>query len=360
MSDALDRTNELLRVNELVKYFPVRSGFWNRVSGHVHAVDNVSFSVTQGETLGLVGESGCGKTTLGRSIVRGIEPTSGGIHFRTKGGEVIDLAQLSRKELRAYRSDFQMVFQDPYSSLDPRMSVLDIIAEPLKIHGFGTKTEIEERVKYLASVVGLKIEHLKRYPHAFSGGQRQRIGVARALATNPALIIADEPVSALDVSIQAQVLNLLKELQGEFNLTYVFVAHDLSVVEYISDRVAVMYLGKIVELAPTRTLFAVPKHPYTEALLSAVPKPAPDGAKNHLRLEGEVPNPANPPRGCRFHTRCRYAKDVCRTDEPPLEEVAEGQFVACHFAKELDLRGVTASGVARYELPSDAVPIEPG
>jgi peptide/nickel transport system ATP-binding protein len=271
---------------------------------------------------------------------------------------VIDLAALSRKELRQYRKDFQMVFQDPYSSLDPRMSVLDIIAEPLKIHEFGTKTQIEERVKYLANVVGLKIEHLKRYPHAFSGGQRQRIGVARALATNPALIIADEPVSALDVSIQAQVLNLLKELQGEFNLTYVFVAHDLSVVEYISDRVAVMYVGKIVELAPTQKLFTTPRHPYTEALLSAVPKPTPSTSFNDLRLEGEVPNPANPPTGCRFHTRCRYAKDVCRQTEPPLVEVDDGQFAACHFAKELSLRGVEVSGVAQYELPKDATRVK--
>ncbi len=354
MSDRVSSGEELLRVTDLKKYFPVHSGFWNRVTGHVRAVDGVSFTVERGETLGLVGESGCGKTTLGRSIVRGIVPTSGAIEFRTRSDEVVDLAALSRKELRGYRKDFQMIFQDPYSSLDPRMSVYDIIAEPLKIHRYGTQVEIEERVKYLATVVGLKIEHLKRYPHAFSGGQRQRIGVARALATNPALIIADEPVSALDVSIQAQVLNLLKELQDEFNLTYLFVAHDLSVVEYICDRVAVMYLGTIVELAPTRTLFAMPKHPYTEALLSAVPKPHPDGAGKRVRLSGEVPSPADPPPGCRFHTRCSYARDICRREVPGLVEIGPGRRVACHFARELGLAGVRSTGVAHYRLPADA------
>ena len=358
MGDRTAADGELLRVTDLKKHFPVHSGFWNRVTGHVRAVDGVSFTVERGETLGLVGESGCGKTTLGRSIVRGIAPTSGSIEFRTRSDEVIDLAALSRNELRAYRQDFQMIFQDPYSSLDPRMSVYDIIAEPLKIHRYGTQEEIEERVKYLASVVGLKIEHLKRYPHAFSGGQRQRIGVARALATNPALIVADEPVSALDVSIQAQVLNLLKELQSEFNLTYLFVAHDLSVVEYICDRVAVMYLGTIVELAPTRSLFAVPKHPYTEALLSAVPKPHPGGAGTRVRLPGEVPSPANPPSGCRFHTRCPYARDICRRQTPDLAEVEPGRWVACHFARELELAGVRSVGVTHYSLPAEASPPE--
>lgn len=354
MSNEPGTGDAILHVANLVKHFPLRSGFFNRVTGQIRAVDGVSFSVRAGETLGLVGESGCGKTTLGRTIVRGLSPTSGEVRFRTGSGRFIDLAGMSRSDLRPHRRDFQMVFQDPYSSLDPRMTVLDIIAEPLRIHEIGTQREIEERVKYLARVVGLKVEHLKRYPHAFSGGQRQRIGVARALATNPALIIADEPVSALDVSIQAQVLNLLKELQGEFNLTYIFVAHDLSVVEYISDRVAVMYLGKIVEVAPTGRLFAVPKHPYTEALLAAVPKPIPSRTENPLRLRGEVPNPANPPKGCRFHTRCPYVADICRTTEPEFAEVEPGRFAACHFASTLDLAGVPQVDATAYSLPADA------
>lgn len=348
----LMNTKPLMKVSDLTKYFPIRSGFWNKVVGNVRAVDGIHFELFQGETLGLVGESGCGKTTLGRCLVRGIEPTSGSIVLRTGSGKEIDISEMRERDLRPFRNEFQMVFQDPYSSLDPRMPVFDIISEPLRIHKIAeNEKDLEARVKEIARVVGLKTEHLKRYPHAFSGGQRQRIGIARALVTNPGLIVADESVSALDVSIQAQVLNLLKELQQSFDLTYIFVAHDLSVVEYISDRVAVMYLGQIVELADTAELFRQPAHPYTEALLSSVPRPDPERKRSKLRLKGEVPNPSNPPSGCRFHPRCPYAKDICRQVVPKLEKLPDGRAVACHFAKELSLKGVSDAKAVPYRVP---------
>ena len=329
----------LLEVKSLKKYFPVEKGFWRKVVGYVRAVDKVNLYVNEGETLGLVGESGCGKTTLGRCILRAIEPTEGNILFRLND-EVIDITKLDKESLRRMRRHAQMIFQDPYSSLDPRMTVLDIIGEPLVVNNIAKGEEMEERVKDLVKIVGLNVKHLKRYPHAFSGGQRQRIGIARALAPNPKFIVADEPVSALDVSVQAQILNLLQDLQAEFKLTYLFISHDLSVVEHISDRVAVMYVGKIVEMAETEELFLNPKHPYTEALLSAIPIPDPRLRRERIVLSGEVANPANPPSGCYFHPRCRYAKDICAKEEPEWREVNPGHFVACHFAEELKLQGV--------------------
>ena len=331
----------LLEVNSLKKYFPIEKGFLRRVVGHVKAVDSVDLYIDAGETLGLVGESGCGKTTLGRCILRAIEPTEGKINFRYDDkGELVDITQLDKREMRAIRKHAQMIFQDPYSSLDPRMTVYDIVGEPLYLNKIAKGQELEDRVKELVRVVGLEVKHLKRYPHAFSGGQRQRIGIARALAPNPKLIVADEAVSALDVSIQAQILNLLQDLQSEFNLTYLFVAHDLSVIEHISDRVAVMYVGKMVEMAETEELFINPKHPYTEALMSAVPKTDPHVKMDRIVLPGEVANPANPPAGCYFHPRCVYAKDICSQDSPPWQEIAPDHFAACHLAKELELKGV--------------------
>ena len=328
----------LLEVKDLVKHFPIRKGFLRRTVGQVRAVDGVSFHVNAGETLGLVGESGCGKTTTGRCIVRAITPTSGQILFQTDHGRV-DVASLSGRALRAIRRDIQLIFQDPFSSLNPRMTLLQIVGEPLLVNGIARGRQLEERVATLLDKVGLRPEFMRRYPHAFSGGQRQRIGIARALALNPKLIIADEPVSALDVSVQAQILNLLRDLRAEFDLTTVFVAHDLSVIKHISDRVAVMYVGKIVEVAPTQALFARPRHPYTEALLSAVPKPDPRRRGERIILEGEVANPANPPSGCYFHPRCRYAMDICRVQAPPLREVQPGHFAACH-QETLTLAGV--------------------
>ncbi|MCY3916031.1 MAG: ABC transporter ATP-binding protein [Chloroflexi bacterium] len=330
----------LLEVRDLKKHFPIEKGFFRSVQGHVKAVDGVSFTIREGETFGLVGESGSGKTTLGRCIVRGIEPTDGEILFRLPDGEAVDIAALDKKALRQVRKHFHMIFQDPYSSLDPRMSVLDIIAEPIRNNKLlSDSREIQDRVRELMDKVGLDIQHLNRYPHAFSGGQRQRIGIARSLAPSPLLIVCDEAVSALDVSIQAQILNLLEDLQAEFNLTFLFIAHDLSVVEHISDRVGVMYVGQLVELADTESLFTSPKHPYTEALLSAVPTTDPEIKMDRIILPGEVANPAAPPSGCYFHPRCRYAQEICATETPEWTQVAAGHFAACHFADELALRG---------------------
>ena len=329
----------LLEVKSLKKYFPIEKGFFRKVTGFIKAVDKVNLYIKEGETLGLVGESGCGKTTLGRCILRAIEPTDGNIFFRLND-KMVDITKLNKKNLRSMRRYAQMVFQDPYSSLDPRMTVLDIVGEPLLVNNIARGRKLENKVKELVKIVGLNIKHLKRYPHAFSGGQRQRIGVARALAPNPKFIVADEPVSALDVSIQAQILNLLQDLQKEFHLTYLFITHDLSVIEHISDRVVVMYVGKMVEMAETEELFLNPRHPYTEALLSALPKADPDLKMERIILPGEVANPANPPSGCYFHPRCPYAKDICKETEPEWEEVTPGHFAACHFARELSLKGV--------------------
>jgi oligopeptide transport system ATP-binding protein len=322
----------LLRVQNIQKYFPVRRGFLQRVVGYVKAVDGVTLDVRRGETVGLVGESGCGKSTLGRTILRLIEPTEGRIEFDGK-----DFTDLPSRSLKPFRAEMQMIFQDPIGSLNPRMSVGDIVGEGLLVHGLKDRKERERRVRETLDRVGLRPEYTNRYPHEFSGGQRQRIGIARALVTRPKLIVADEPVSALDVSIQSQVLNLLVELKNEFNLTYLFVAHNLAVVAYISDRVAVMYLGKIVELADSISLYKTPRHPYTESLMTAIPHPDPDVRHERTKLEGDVPSPFNPPSGCHFRTRCPLAKakgtidGICAEQEPPLEEKSPGHFAACHF-----------------------------
>jgi peptide/nickel transport system ATP-binding protein len=329
----------LLEVNGLRKYFPIRKGFLRKIVGQVRAVDDVSFSLDRGETLALVGESGCGKTTTSRCILRALTPTDGQILFRTSAGAVVDVAQLPKSRLRPLRRQMQMIFQDPFSSLNPRKTLLDIVAEPLLVNGMRNRQERVDRVAELLRLVGLRPEYMRRFPHAFSGGQRQRVGIARALALNPSLVVADEPVSALDVSVQAQILNLMLDLQTELGLTYLFVAHDLSVVKHVCDRVAVMYVGQIVELAPTGTLFTSPKHPYTEALLSAVPKPDPRLRTQRILLQGDVADPANPPSGCYFHPRCAYALPICRAERPKLEAIAAGRLVRCHRARELSLKG---------------------
>lgn len=332
-------TTPLLQIRNLKKYFPIEKGIFRRIEGWVKAVDDVNLTLYPGETMGLVGESGCGKTTLGRCAIRAISASEGEVLLHV-AGEEIAIQNLERKALRSIRRHMQMVFQDPFASLDPRKTVLDIVGEPLRIQKMGDNREIELRVRELMELVGLDVKYLKRYPHAFSGGQRQRIGIARAISLHPSLIVCDEPVSALDVSVQAQILNLLQDLQREFSLTYLFVAHDLSVIRHICSSVAVMYLGKIVEQAPTDDLFRSPGHPYTEALLSAIPEPDPEVGFQEILLEGDVPSPANPPSGCSFHTRCAYAETVCSQEEPPWREIAQGHFSACHFATELELLGV--------------------
>jgi peptide/nickel transport system ATP-binding protein len=331
---------KLLEVNHLKKYFPIKKGFLRKTVGYVRAVDDVSFYVNEGETLGLVGESGCGKTTTARCILRAVDPSSGQVLFRTQDARTVDIAALPRAEIRPLRREMQMIFQDPFASLNPRMNLLDIVGEPLLVNGVSSRQERTERVAEILRLVGLRPEYMRRYPHAFSGGQRQRIVIARALALHPRLVVADEPVSALDVSVQAQVLNLLLELQQQLHLTYVFVAHDLSVVKHISDRVAVMYVGKIAEMAPTEEIFNAPRHPYTAALLSAVPVADPRVRSQMIQLKGEVPSPADPPSGCYFHPRCPYVVDRCRTQTPTLEEISPGHYVSCHRANELQLAGI--------------------
>jgi peptide/nickel transport system ATP-binding protein len=346
-----ERTQErngtiLLEVEGLMKYFPIQKGFLKRVVGNVKAVDDVSFYLREGETLGLVGESGCGKTTVSRTVIRLYEPTGGSAHFRTKlfsgdgSDQMVNIFDLKKDQVKRIRREISMVFQDPINSLNPRMSVFDIVSEPMTIHGLPRGPEMEDTVTMLLERVGLRKEHIRRYPHEFSGGQRQRIGIARALSLNPRIIFCDEPVSALDVSIQAQTLNLLQDLQHDFDLAYVFVAHDLSVVQHISDRVAVMYVGKIAEMAGSDDLYNMPLHPYTEALMSAVPKPDPLYESARIIMQGDVADPSNPPSGCYFHPRCRYAEGICSTQTPEFRELRPDHFVACHRAEELSLKGI--------------------
>jgi peptide/nickel transport system ATP-binding protein len=352
MNQLKSHNGVLLQVNDLKKWFPIRKGFLKRVVGHVRAVDGVTFDIREGETLGLVGESGCGKTTTARCILRAVDPTGGEILYHSAGGEVVDIARLSPADMRLLRREMQMVFQDPFASLNPRMNLLDIVGEPLLvIEGVRKRQERAERVAELLRLVGMRPEYMQRFPHAFSGGQRQRIVIARALALNPRLVVADEPVSALDVSVQAQVLNLMLRLQQELGLTYLFVAHDLSVVKHICDRVAVMYVGKIAEIAPTQELFFGPKHPYTAALMSAVPVADPRVRSAMTPLEGDVPSPANPPSGCYFHPRCSYAIDICRQESPLLAEIQPGHRVSCHRARELQLAGIGELPAASGEVP---------
>ncbi len=327
----MSASEPLVSVRNLKKYFPVRGGMFSRSHANVHAIDDISFDVYAGETFGLVGESGCGKTTTGRVMLRLEDRTSGDVLFEGKS-----IFELKGEALRRQRRNMQIIFQDPYSSLNPRMTVGEIVGEPLSVHRIASGKERENRVRELLETVGLSGYHLKRYPHEFSGGQRQRIGIARALALHPKLIVCDEPVSALDVSIQSQVLNLLNDLQQKFGLTYVFIAHGLNVVKHMSTRVGVMYLGKLVELADSKELFARPQHPYTEALMSAIPVPNPELKRERIVLEGDVPSPVNPPKGCRFHTRCPYAQEICRQEEPPLIDLGDGHFTACHFRKVMD------------------------
>jgi oligopeptide/dipeptide ABC transporter ATP-binding protein len=352
VSSQTNGSRPLVEVESLKKYFPIHKGVLGREFARVHAVDDVTFSVEEGETLGLVGESGCGKSTLGRTIVRLLEPTDGTVRFQGQ-----DISKLGARKLRPLRREMQMVFQDPYASLNPRKRVGSIIGTPLKIHGVDGQ-ERKKRVQELLETVGLSPEHYNRFPHEFSGGQRQRIGVARALALSPKLIVADEPVSALDVSIQSQMLNLLDDLQRELKLTYIFIAHDLGVVRHVSNRIAVMYLGKLVELSPAEELYQRPIMPYTEALLSAVPIPDPDLSEQRERivLEGDVPSPISPPSGCRFHPRCRYMTDICREVEPPLTDYGHGHLAACHHPLNLDKETLARVEVSRRHTPESADP----
>jgi peptide/nickel transport system ATP-binding protein len=341
VTDSTSKKPVILEVNDLKKYFPIQKGFFKRVVGQVRAVDGVSFFINEGETLGLVGESGCGKTTTARCILRAVDPNEGEIRFLKSSGDKVDIATLPEEEMRVLRSEIQMIFQDPYASLNPRHNILDIVGEPLfVIQQMTDRAERTERVRELLKLVGLRPEYMQRFPHAFSGGQRQRIVIARALALNPRLIVADEPVSALDVSVQAQVLNLMLDLQQKLNLTYLFVAHDLSVVKHISDRVAVMYVGKIVEISPTDELYYRPLHPYTAALMEAVPVADPRVRSAMTELEGDVPSPADPPSGCYFHPRCQFAIDICSREAPELTELRPDHYVSCHRAHELTLEGI--------------------
>jgi len=341
--------NVLLEVNDLKKYFPIRKGLFKKIVGHVRAVDGVDLVIREGETLGLVGESGCGKTTVGRTVLRLIDPTAGSILFQSRSNngsgvkiEPVDIVKASPRKLKTLRREMQIIYQDPYSSLNPRMKVWEIIGEPLIVHGLSKRKELKDRVKNLLEAVGLNADHMGRYSHEFSGGQRQRIGIARGLALEPRLIIADEPVSALDVSIQAQILNLLEALQKQFGHSYLFITHDLSVIKYISSRVVVMYLGKIAESAATERLFFDPKHPYTEALMSAVPVPDPEFKAETVILKGDVPSPANPPSGCYFHPRCPYMQRICAKESPIYRDLGDEHFVSCHFADTLHLRPLRA------------------
>lgn len=331
---------DLLEVQELKKYFPVQQGFFKRTVGFVKAVDNVSLTVKTGETLGVVGESGCGKTTMGRCIVRLYEPTGGRILLHTPQ-KTLSVTDLDAQDKRLFRSSAQIIFQDPFASLNPRMNILETVGEPLLVNGLASGRELEDRVKEAITQVGLRVEHLRRFPHSFSGGQRQRIGIARALVVHPRLIVADEPVSALDVSIQAQILNLLKDLQAQYGLTYVFVSHNMAVVRYISDRIAVMYAGKLVELGEKQELLDHPRHPYTELLLAAVPRTVDRKHGQRLVTPGEPPDLANLPKGCVFHSRCKYARDICKEQEPQLRVVGNNHFASCHIAEELTLQGIT-------------------
>lgn len=353
MTDAIDTAgatdDTILEVKNLKKYFPITRGFLQRRIGDVRAVDDVTFEIRNNEVLGMVGESGCGKTTVSRTILRLYEPTSGQVWFRRRNGERVEVTRLDRESMKSLRKDMRMIFQDPFSSLNPRFPVKDIIAEPLVIQNMARGQELDDRVAAIMSRVGLDPGYMRRYPHEFSGGQRQRIGLARTLVVNPDFVVADEPVSALDVSIQAQVLNLIQELKDEFGLTMLFIAHDLSVVEHISDRIAVMYVGRLSELGPTEEVLRHPRHPYTEALISAVPPADPDIKPARILLEGDVPSPASPPSGCVFHTRCRYAKKICTTDVPPLRRVGPGHFASCHFAEDLELVGTAGAPAGRAE-----------
>jgi peptide/nickel transport system ATP-binding protein len=340
MAKGISTNPVLLELRHLRKFFPIQKGFFRRTVGSVRAVDDVSFVIREGETLGLVGESGCGKTTTARCILRAMQPSGGEILFQTREGNTIDLAPLSRRQLRPLRPQMQMIFQDPFGSLNPRMTLFDIVGEPLLVNGVRSRRQRTEQVAEILRLVGLRPEYMQRFPHAFSGGQRQRIGIARALALHPRLVVADEPVSALDVSVQAQVLNLLLDLQERLHLTYLFVAHNLSVVKHICDHVAVMYVGKLVETAATEDLYRHPRHPYTAALMAAVPVSDPRVSIGDVELKGEVPSPADPPPGCMFHPRCPHAVERCRSEVPPLREISPGRFVSCHRAEELALAGI--------------------